>query len=272
MNEDSVYKTILDKIANTLINVYGITPKEDSIKGHRAIVYDVQDEIPMRRVLFCANERMYILETKSTHDLAVLSYNYCRNLSLNPVYKIEMGWRDKVQIPLCVFFVCVIFTVLLNFRTKGFKNLIGKKIVIFNSLLLVVSMVILVILIESEKNVYPCVYPAWSTMLSISIFFNSLTIAWLMTRSKTEYMTDFVVPIWMKRLFYDKLVEERSRRLFLSFVMYPVIILIATPLCEYAIAYAFVITLFTVGVVYFNKWNTWLDADSKEKKEAAIQE
>ena len=269
-NEESVYNTILDNIVSTLINVYGITPKEDSIKGHRAIVYDVQDEIPMRRVLFCANERMYILETKSTHDLAVLSYNYCRNLSLKPVHKIEKGWENKVIIPLCVFFACVFLAVVFNFKPRGFKNILGKRIVTFNSISLIASMVVLAVLVESEKNVYPCLYPAWSSMLSMSIFFNSMIIAWLMIKSKDEYVTDFVVPLWMKRLFYDKLVQERSRRLFLSFVLYPVIILIATPLCVFAIVYALIIMLFTIAVVYFNKWNSWLDADSKDKKASII--
>ena len=72
--------------------------------------------------------------------------------------------------------------------------------------------------------------------------------------------------MWMKRLLYDKLAEERSRRLFLSFVIYPVIVLVATPLCEYAVTYAIVITLFTIGVIYFNKWSAWLDAGTKDKK------
>lgn len=264
--EDRVYNIILDSIVNSLKNDYAITPKEDSIKGYRAIIYDVHDEMPMRRVIFCANERMYMLETKSTHNLAELSHNYCNNLNLAPIYKIEKGWRDKVIIPLYVFFACAIFGIVLNLGRNISRNSLGKKIVMFNSVMLFASMIILRILIGAEQNFYPCVYPAWSSMLSVSIFFNSLVISWLIMKYKTEYTTDFIVPMWMKQLFYDKLAKEKSRRLYLSFVMYPVIVLIATPLCEYAVTYAFIITLFTIGVVYFDKWRVWLDAGTKEKK------
>ena len=264
--EESVYNTILDNIVNSLKNDYAITPIEDSIKGHRAIVYDVQDEMPMRRVIFCANERMYMLETKSTHDLDKLSYNYCRNLSLAPIYKIEKGWNNKVIMPLYMFFACAILGIVLNLGRNIFRNSLSKRIVIFNSVMLIASMVVLRILIGTEQNAYPCIYPAWSSMLSVSIFFNSLVISWLIKKSQTEYTTDFIVPMWMKRLLYDKLAEERSRRLFLSFVIYPVIVLVATPLCEYAVTYAIVITLFTIGVIYFNKWSAWLDAGTKDKK------
>ena len=265
--EEGVYNTILDNIVNSLKNDYAITPIEDSIEGHRAIVYDVQDEMPMRRVIFCANERMYMLETKSTHDLDKLSYSYCSNLNLTPIYKIEKEWDNKVIMPLYVFFACAILGIVLNFGRNIFRNSLSKRIVIFNSVMLIVSMVVLRILIGVEQNVYPCVYPAWSSMLSVSIFFNSLVISWLIMKSKTEYTINFIVPTWMKRLFYDKLTEERSRRLFLSLVIYPVIVFVATPLCEYAVVYAIVITLFTIGVVYFNKWSAWLDAGNKDKND-----
>lgn len=264
--EDSIYNIILDSIVNSLKNDYAIMSKEDSIKGHRAIIYDVHDDMPMRRVIFCANERMYILETKSTHNLAELSYNYCNNLNLTPIYKIEKGWENKVIIPLYIFFACVFGAIVLNMGRNISRNSLGKKIVMFNSVMLIASMVILRILIGAEQNAYPCVYPAWSSMLSVSIFFNSLVISWLMMKSKTGYTTDFIVPMWMKRLFYDKLADEKSRRLYLSFVMYPVTVLVATPLCEYAVTYAIVITLFTVVIVYFNKWSAWLDAETKDKK------
>ncbi|MBO5233740.1 MAG: RDD family protein [Prevotella sp.] len=263
--DEDVYKKLLDNVVGQLENTYGLTYEEDSIKGHRAIVYDTHDEIPMRRVVFCANKRMYILETKSTHDLFQLSYGYCSNLDLSPKYKIKTGWKDYVMIPLVSFLLISFIISVIYLGRKTIKNSSAKKLAMFNILLLILSMIGICFCIKAEYMTYPAVNPGITSMLTISMFTNALAISWLFYKARAPYSVDYAVPQWMKQFVYDKFAKEKSRRLFLSFVLYPVIICIATPLCLYGLIYAVAIILLIKLTMYFKRWSEWLDADNTNK-------
>lgn len=261
-NDTIIYNQFLDKIVNELVNSYGITPIEGSIKGHRAIIYDINDKTPIRRVIFCVNERMYILETKSAYNLSNLSYNYCRNLDLSPIYKLENEWDRKVILPIVVMF-CICCVMLLSelfiLRRRKNCNKLAVKLYKNNLLLLVLSFIALYYCINDEYSNYPCQHPGIVSRISISVIINMIVLLWLKCKTKQCYKTDWAVIPWIKQHCYNKLKQEKSRRLYLSLVVYPVIVLCATPLSAYAIFYGIVITGFIKLVVFLNKWSKWIE-------------
>lgn len=267
--DESIYNKLLDNIVKDLKENYNITPIEGTIKGHRAIIYDTHDDIPMRRVIFCANERMYILETKSTHDLFELSFNYCSNLDLSPVYKLEGNWNTNVTIPLiCIFFIyCLVHLFKIRMaRKKQMINKMARELYRYNFILFAISFATLCCLINDEYSEYPCVHPGIVSSISISAVFDIIVLLWLINKSNSEYTIDWIVSPWIKKHCYNKLRQEKSKRLYLSFVIYPIVILCATPLCGYAIIYGILITIIIMMIVYFNNWSEWLEGGNDKVK------
>ena len=263
-DENKIYNKLLNNVVFQ-IKEEGLTFEEKSIDGHRAVIYETQDEMPIRRVIFCANERMYMLETKSTHNLSQLSDGYCSNLNLS-TYRIIGGWKKYVIIPLGLFLLFSFFTSTIYWKKKGVINTRAPKMAKFNFILLVISMISLCCCITCEYATCPSQYPGLSSLFVVSVFVNSLMIAWLLCKSRESYSGDYIVPQWMKRIVYEKIIKVRNRKLFLSFVVYPVIILIATPLCFFCIIYMFAIILFIRLVMYFKQWYGWLNTGCTERR------
>lgn len=268
-NEDSIYHHLLDQIVQELQN-YGIVPIEGTVKGSKAIIYDTYDGIPMRRIIFCANERMYMLETKSTHNLEGLSNDYCSNLDITAIYKLEEGWYTGVVMPLiCILFVYLLIHILKTIVARKVQkaNKMAKKLYSYNYISFVISFVALCWFVSKEYDVYPCQYPYIVSLISLSVIFNIMALSWIIKKYGSEYSVDWAITPWLKKHCYTKLKQEKSRRLYLSIVVYPVIVLCATPLCEYAIVYGFLITVIMMIVVYYNKWSEWLNGGTTEDKE-----
>lgn len=257
-NEEEVYNKLLDNITLQLKKSYGLTYEEGTIKNYRAIIYDTQDGMPMRRVIFCANKRMYILETKSTHSLSELSYNYCSNLDLT-TYDKKKEWYTNVMTPFYGFVVLSFIISLLHFSWKKTGNTNARKFASLNFIMLIICMISLYFCISYEYDIYPAEFPGICSIFTISIFINSLTISELLFKSKKPYETDYLVPQWVKYIIYDSFKKERSKRLYLTFVIYPVVFLISTPLFLFGFIYAIIITIFVKFIMQLCRWIKWIN-------------
>lgn len=268
-DESKAYNTILDSIKDKLQRVYNISVTEDTVDGCRAISYCVRDVIPLKRVIFCANERTYMLETKSTKKMDELSDSFCKKLEVK-TYEKRFEWKYKVVYPYCIMIFCIMTVLLLNIgriSNKTCKNIQARNIALFNMTLLIASIVTLYFFIaeENTSSAYMA-NPGISSLLSISILLNTITIAWISDKGKSEFKVDYLIPNFLRKNVYAKIKKDINKRLFLSFVIYPVVVLIATPLCGYIIMYGVLMALLVALAQYFAKWKEWLKAGSDNGK------
>lgn len=99
-------------------------------------------------------------------------------------------------------------------------------------------------------------------LFGLSIFMNSITLPYTITKLYDKVSYDAILPSWMKKYFNNRCISEQERKSFVSLIAYPLLILGNLPFGAYILIYIIPITLLFFMVVEARRLMSWINGKS----------
>lgn len=263
VNEDSVYSEYLYELECQLKANYGYKYIYTDVKGKKALRYTAYDGEPIKRIIFCANGRAYIMETKSIDKLNEHSEEACAKIYFEDF---DLVSTDNVYIIVSmIVFVISLFLLLYIFiwYNKGtmILNRAAHRCLLFaiGSVILNV-MIIGVIVYFMYVEFYVSEWLSYTLVLAIlsSVLVSPSLIYYYSKCEKQTYSLDYIIPDWMNSMIYSKIRQNVNRKLFLTFVAYPFMVISLIPIGIVIMVYAVPAVIVSFLMIHVFRWVTWL--------------
>ena len=266
VNEDSVYSDYLHELELQLNANYGYKYLYTTVAGKKALRYTAYDDGPLKRLIFCANGRAYIMEIKSSDSDARLNEYLEKTCSKISFKDFDLASKDNVYI--IVNSIVFIASLLLLLDILIWYN---KKAKILNRtahrcLLFAIGSVSLNVLIIGATVYFMYVefyVSEWlSHILGLAVLSSLLVspslIYYYSKCEKQPYSLDYIIPDWMNSLIYSKIRKNVNRKLFLTFVAYPFMVISLIPIGVIIMVYAVPSVIISFLMVHISRWFIWL--------------
>lgn len=99
-------------------------------------------------------------------------------------------------------------------------------------------------------------------LFGLSIFMNSITLPYTITKLYDKVSYDAILPSWMKKYFNKRCISEQERKSFVSLIAYPLLILGNLPLGAYILIYIIPVTLLFFMIVETRRLMGWINGKS----------
>lgn len=260
-DQSAQHSLILDDIRLKIKYEYDALTDYQYFDHKKVLCYKSKGDVPIYNCIFCYNQRLYILQVKSD-DISYsqsLARDYISNLSVIPIFEMNREYIVFVQFALCAFcLLCVIF-ILLNMQKGVIQNRQARILYKINLYLLIAEVCLLVCCINYDKEMLKPEYGQLSCALTYSILLSSLAVSWLFRKSKNVYITDYLVPSWYKKCVFYKIETEKTRRLYLTLVVYPFVLLVSTPMAIALLLYVVIVSFIVILKDLIKKWDLWIN-------------
>ena len=263
VNEDSVYSEYLYELECQLKANYGYKYIYTDVKGKKALRYTAYDGEPIKRIIFCANGRAYIMETKSIDKLNEHSEEACAKIYFEDF---DLVSTDNVYIIVSmIVFVISLFLLLYIFiwYNKGtmILNRAAHRCLLFAIGSVILNVMIIGVIVYfmyvdfyvSELVSYVLVFAVLSSVLvspSLIHFYSKY--------EKQAYSLDYIIPDWMNSIIYSNIRQNVNRKLFLTFVAYPFMVISLIPIGIVIMVYAVPAVIVSFLMIHVFRWVTWL--------------
>lgn len=273
VNEDSVYSEYLYELECQLKANYGYEYIYTTIGGKKALRYTAYDGEPIKRIIFCANGRAYIMETKSIDKLKEHSEEACAKIIFK---EFDLASKDNVYILFySIAFIVSLFLLLYILIWYNKKSMILNRAA-HRCLLFAIGSVILNVLIIGVivyfmyVEFYVSEWVSYTLVLAVlsSLLVSPSLIYYYSKCEKQAYSLDYIIPDWMNFIIYSKIRKNVNRKLFLTFVAYPFMVFSLIPIGIVIMVYAVPAVIASFLMVHVFRWVTWLKQpnDSVEYK------
>ena len=266
-NEDSVYSEYLKDIENQLTHNFGYKFVYTKVDGKKALRYTTYDGMPIKRVIFCGNGRAYVMETKSIDKLNEHSESACSKIILR---NFNVADNDNhyimlsiISLLLGIFFI--ILTTLWHYKGELY-NVKAQKLYKYSILSALLNIVICCYVIYSMYVIFEMTeFNAWMLILSLaSCYIVSIPlIVYYKSKEHSDYDL-FMIPTWINKFVYSKIPSDVYRKLFITFVIYPLMVISLLPCGIVVLAYAIPALLLSMFFVCIAKWINWLTTNTKQ--------
>ena len=263
-DEDSAYSRYLKDFEVQLKANFNYKSHYTKAAGKKAFVYYTDNGTPLKRVLFCANGRAYFMETESITDLDKHSGIACSKLN---VKDFNLNTKDKsllgtafLTILLCS--LIIIFFYILKYRKLPCANRLAYKCFLLGLGAIALNYVIALIqsyqiystLVASPKSAFALI----GSLLTISLVVIPLCVFYL-KKSKEPKANNYFIPSVIRKNIYDRISNGASKRLYLTFVIYPLMMGSLLPLSVYIVLLyilpAILLTALVLGII---RWFNWV--------------
>lgn len=85
-----------------------------------------------------------------------------------------------------------------------------------------------------------------------------------------EYHYDYIIPDFFKKYVYNKISNEINKKLYITFVGYPMMVILLTPMGLVILPYIVISQILSTLAVYISRWNTWIGASSEKSRNDQI--
>lgn len=99
-------------------------------------------------------------------------------------------------------------------------------------------------------------------LFGLSIFMNSITLPYTITKLYDKVSYDAILPSWMKKYFNNRGISEQERKSFVCLIAYPLLILGNLPFGAYILIYIIPITLLFFMIVEARRLMSWINGKS----------
>jgi hypothetical protein len=265
-NDDSVYSKYLSEIETQLKANYDYKSHYTTAAGRKAFVYYTDDGTPIKRVIFCANGRAYLMETKSILNIDNHSEIACADLNVK-----DFGVPQKDKSSIIWYFIiigiaCLLVMCYTYFHQKsiGWVNKSAHKYYLFSIGSVIVNLCIAAC---QSYGLYTDWYAtAYSGLVLVGSFVTAVLLSLPLSvfyniKSKKSYSINYIVPSWLKKRIYDKINNDVNKKLYLSFVVYPLMIGSLLPLGFYVmLVYAIPVLILSSVIFYVSRWFNWINS------------
>jgi len=276
-NEDSVYSEYLKDIEKQLTANYGYKFVYTNVNGKKALRYTTYDGTPIKRVIFCANGRAYIVETKSIDKLNEHSEEACSKVILKNFDIAEKDNRFISSSILGLIIGIVILTIIIIWYYSGDSyNKKAHTLYVCSLLSMGINVIICCCLIYSAYVLfYITVTNAIILILAlISCLVISVPLIGYYKHKELNESSDFIIPTWIQKHIYCKISSDVYRKLFISFVIYPLMVFSLIPCGIITLAYSIPALLVSFAILFVSKWKNWVINNNKptEKIETSLKD
>ena len=260
-NYESRYVNYLNDIAKQL-NAVGISWNYINIDDKTAIAY-CNKEHNVRRIIVCANGNAYLLETEATGHLREQSDLFLSSVSLNHYHIVGEKWNIITMF--CMLILCVILAIVI-FVNKQHNNVIQNRYAYSLFCLGISSIVICFVIAICQSYMLYTEYTASCSsvlgligaLISVPFVITPLCLFYYRkTRERWKY--DYIVPFFLKNVHLDFMKSDFSKKMYISYICYPTMILSLLPFGFIIVLLIFVpILLVITFIIWFNKWHRWV--------------
>lgn len=266
-DEDSVYSEYLKDIEEQLTTNYGYKFAYTNVNEKKALCYTTYDEeTPIKRVIFCANGRAYIMETKSIDKLNEHSEEACSKIIIK---NFDIAEKDNRFISLSILGLIIgiilLVTIIIWHFSGQASNKKAHKLYLYSLLSLVINISICCYFIYSMYVVFDISLTNANILilaLASSLIISIPLIGYYKFKESCDCI-DFIIPIWIKKLIYAKISSDVYRKLFITFVIYPLMVFSLIPCGIITLAYSIPALLLSMMIIFVTKWANCLTNNNK---------
>ncbi len=268
-NEDSVYSEYLKEIENQLVSNYGYKYVYTKVKGKKALKYTTYDGVPLKRIIFCANERAYVIETRSIGKLNEHSEEACSKIILK---NFDISQKDNKYMTCAIIGLLGGVILLLSLikwqKRKGeFLNKKAHKLFRLSILSAFINLFLsfyvvykfYIIFDISETLAYILVFSL------LSCFIISIPLVNFYGSRENILSPQWIIPSWLDNSVYSNIKTDFYKKLFITFVVYPLMVISLVPCGIIILYYVIPIIIFSIFLVYVNKWAHWLSGTNNQE-------
>lgn len=250
--------------------------KYTTVNGQKALAYYCYPDI--KRVLFVANNRIYLLEVFSPQELAPDLDDNTRTvcLSLNVVnYKVTNDWHRLLAYYLIFLASWISLSFFMFKKHKGLpvKNALSKKFGIASVVAAGINSVVFAVLLYNSYNGAGITWHTSVALVTVplsALLIDMPLMAYFLKKASEEYNYDFVIPSWLSKIAYYRIKDEAARKLYVTFVGYPLTVLTLLPCGVILIPIVLAILIVSTLIIYMLKWFNWI-GDNGNKHEGAVK-
>lgn len=259
-SDDTDYFNYLNTLSEKIVRIENIKPNITTTNGCPSLIYS--PELNTTRAIVCANHRAYIIETKLSEF--VLDDNnfkyYCSifDFGISQTYT-SINFYFILLVVICIF---ILGAYLLYYKKKQLENKYAYSLYILCVISFVTNIVISFLQMCSFYNHISAaeisVYVLAGSLLTV-IFFDIPLSVFYIKRSKVKWEDNFIVPSFLKKYHYDFIKKEKNRKIYKSFVCYPLMVLTLLPFGIFVfLIYSIPSLLISTSIIYFGRWKNWV--------------
>lgn len=259
-DEGNGYNTILEKLYLTL-KTEPYDAQYTTIDGNKALVLYTNDEQTTKRLITCANKRLYFIETHTSHNLEHYFNKYCSQFRfklINPAKNLFLLFSSLIT----TFIFILSVNLYLN-RRKLMKNRFAFSLFVVSVVSFITNMAIAiyqayVLYFTSLSANNMSVYVLAGALLTAVCVAMPLTVFYIKT-SKQNWNRDYIVPSFLRTIHYNRLKNDMQRGTYTSYVCYPLMVLSLLPFGIYFVTLYCVPLLITCSIIVsYQKWRSWV--------------
>lgn len=253
-NNDKVYERCLSRLAQ-ITNAKAISITNGNIK---AITWYGKGSVPTKYLGLCANERLYIIAAQSEKNLeyrsdwlfSLFDFTYYPNIKSYITIFLILGCLIGI---FCILF----FAVNTNKYIKlPILNRYAFSLFIVSVCSIVINAIIAIVISNKLDDM---VSYTWQIIIligaDITAILSSLYLSTFYFRaSKMKWDCYYLVPSFLKSDFYNNMLGNKSKRSFIKWVCYPMMIFSLLPFG------AFIIIIYSLPLfmyITYKRWQKW---------------
>lgn len=165
-----------------------------------------------------------------------------------------------------VILYSLIVAILKYYKNKANAiNPISKKILVYISIAFLINILVCYLqlsYVTDKTIIFDNKCKTLLNLFGLSIFMNSITLPYTITKLYDKVSYDAILPSWMKKYFNNRCISEQERKSFVSLIAYPLLILGNLPFGAYILIYIIPITLLFFMIVEARRLMSWINGKS----------
>ncbi|WP_337668316.1 RDD family protein [Prevotella sp.] len=165
-----------------------------------------------------------------------------------------------------VILYSLIVAILKYYKNKANAiNPISKKILVYISIAFLINILVCYLqlsYVTDKTIIFDNKCKTLLNLFGLSIFMNSITLPYTITKLYDKVSYDAILPSWMKKYFNNRCISEQERKSFVSLIAYPLLILGNLPFGAYILIYIIPITLLFFMIVETRRLMGWINGKS----------
>lgn len=165
-----------------------------------------------------------------------------------------------------VILYSLIVAILKYYKNKAnATNPKSKKILVYISIAFLINILVCYLqlsYVTDKTIIFDNKCKTLLNLFGLSIFMNSITLPYTITKLYDKVSYDAILPSWMKKYFNNRCISEQERKSFVSLIAYPLLILGNLPFGAYILIYIIPITLLFFMIVEARRLMSWINGKS----------
>jgi hypothetical protein len=245
-------------------------------KNIQAISYRVNsnNKIDTIRTIFYANEKIYLLETRSEYDATKDANEILKNFAIYNPLKYKMTIEAKVSLPyLLLILFALIIILLTNIIPKSqIKNKYALTMLRILSAIMMTSTILVTIqwhLLYTGS--YANVTETYIVFYIMSIIISYSLMLYMRSKCKQDFSFDYIIPHWIKLYMDNRKITNSEKLLFVIFIGYP-FYLTSLPWGTFVFIYIIPVFLIFILTCEFRILYIWVNNKNKSNNKTRFKD